>query len=300
AVTNAGADAEKGNAPKLPPWAKPWVAPPTPEVEPDTAAEPPPEKQEPGTVGSGGLPSWLADAVSAPSQEESTGAVGRQERGLPTDEHGDGPTSGGNDGLGWLTQAADSHKPSAAASGITSTAGVGSSNSDAGADWLAVAKSSGQAKHNKRSSAVKRPSVGAAAPGGWMSSGKLGLPTGDGSDDDQAGKTSGSGGVAKPKKNKKARGSVSGTGGPGGWLSAGALGVPAKDESDEEEGSGGDNDRRGAAVTIETQTDDDIEAATRGAAKKGNTRRLPPWAKPYVPPDPIPEVVPDTAAEPTI
>ncbi|CAB1112512.1 unnamed protein product [Ectocarpus sp. CCAP 1310/34] len=276
AVTKAGTDAEKGNASKLPPWAKPWVAPPTPEVKPDTAAEPPPEKQE------------------------STGAVGMKERGPVTDEHGDGPTSGGNDGLGWLTQAADSHKPSAAAVGIQSTAMVGSSDGDAGTDWLAVATSSGQAKHNKRSSAVKRPFVGAAAPGGWMSSGKLGLPTGDGSDDNQAGKTSGSGGVAKPKKNKKARGSVSGTGGPGGWLSAGALGVPAKDESDEEEGSGGEKDRRGAAVNIETQTDNDIEAATRGAAEKGDTRKLPPWAKPYVPPDPTQEVVPDTAAESTI
>ncbi|CAM9447366.1 unnamed protein product [Ectocarpus sp. 8 AP-2014] len=250
------------------------------------------EKGEPATSGVS-VSDWLAAAATTgtASGKESTNALGEER------DQQDGEASGGSDGLSWLTQAADSHKPSAAASGIPSTAGVDSSEGDAGADWLAVAKSSGQAK---RSPAVKRPSVGAAAPGGWMSSGKLGLSTGDGSDDDQAGKTSGSGGVAKPKKKKKARGSVSGTGGPGGWLSSGALGVPAKDESDEEEGSGGDNDRRGAAVTIETQTDDDIEAATRGAAEKGNTRKLPPWAKPYVPPDPIPEVVPDTAAEPTI
>lgn len=227
-----------------------------------------------------------------PPRQESTNAVGEER------DQQDGEASGGSDGLSWLTQAASNHTPSAAATVVPSTGGVDSSDGDVGADWLAVAQSSGRAKHNKRSSAVKRPSVGAAAPGGWMSSGKLGLATGDGSDDDQDGKTSGSGGAAKPKKKKKARGSVSAASGPGGWLSAGALGLSAQDESDEEEGGGGDDNRRGAAVTIETQTDDDIEAATRGAAEKGHTRTLPPWAKPYVPPDPIPEVVPDTAAEP--
>ncbi len=181
----------------------------------------------------------------------------------------------------------------------------GRGNSAEGDDWLAVATSSGQAKRKSPPGPSARPLV-AAAPatqGGWMSAGKLGLPTGDDSDEDGAGKIGGGGStavaVATPKKKKKTGPSSPTAGGPGGWLGSGALGVPVEDDNDEDsrDGGGGDDSGRGAAVTIETQTEDDIGAVTeRGAVEKGDAPKLPPWAKPWTPP-PKPEVVPDAKPE---
>lgn len=212
--------------------------------------------------------------------QKNSDALG-QERALEADEGGVGQVSGGNDGLGWLTQAAS--KDTAAATPATPSV----------PDWLDDAKSRGTTKHNKSSTAAKRASIGSAAPGGWMSSGKLGLSTGDdGSGEDQAGKTDRGSAKARKKKKQQSRGSVSAAGGPAGWLSSGALGVPAQDESDDD---GGDSDGgRPLMATTETQTEDNIEAATKTA----NGPKLPPWAKPWTPPPPEPEAEPDTAPDP--
>lgn len=209
--------------------------------------------------------------------QKNSDALG-QERALEANERGGGQASGGNDGLGWLTEAAS--KDTAATTPTTPSA----------PDWLADAKSRGTTKHNKRSTAAKRASIGSAAPGGWMSSGKLGLSTGDDdSDEDQAGKTGrGSAKSRKKKKKQQSRGSVSAAG----WLSSGALGVPAQDESDED---GDDSDGgRPSMVTTETQTEDNIE----GASKSANGPKLPPWAKPWTPPSPEAGAETDTAPDP--
>ncbi|CAM9691092.1 unnamed protein product, partial [Ectocarpus fasciculatus] len=206
------------------------------------------------------------------------------ERAVDADEPGGGQASGGNDGLDWLTEAASTDTAAAAPAAPSAP------------DWLADAKSRGTTKNNNSAKVAKRASIGsAAAPGGWMSSGKLGLSTGDGSDEEQADKTDrGSGMPRKQKKKKKKqnRGSISAGGGPAGWLTSGALGAPAHDESDED-GSDSD-DGRPLMVTAETQTEDDIDEATKTA----NGPKLPPWAKPWTPPSPEPEAEPDTAPEP--
>lgn len=175
-----------------------------------------------------------------------------------------------------------------------------------GDDWLAIAKSSSQTKRKSLSgpAAGRSKAAAPAAPGGWMSSGKLGLSTGDESDEKNVDKAGGlATTTAKPKKKKKqTKGpSSAAAGGPGGWLGSGALGVPTEDDEDDEDGGGdggvGSDDGRGVAVTIETQTEDDIEAVTeRGAAEKASATKLPPWAKPWTPP-PKPEVVPEAPAE---
>lgn len=181
----------------------------------------------------------------------------------------------------------------------------GPENSAVGDDWLSIAKSGGQIKRKSPPSPAARHSV-AATQGGWMSSGRLGLPAGDSSDEGDVGTTGGGGGStaaapAKPKKHKKQAGRSSPTaGGPAGWLGSGALGVPAEDGSDEDDGGGGgggSDDGRGVGVTIETQTEDDIHAVTeKGTVEKEDAPKLPPWAKPWVPP-PKPEVAPETAPE---
>ncbi|CAN0572191.1 unnamed protein product, partial [Ectocarpus sp. 12 AP-2014] len=89
-----------------------------------------------------------------------------------------------------------------------------------------------------------------------------------------------------------ARGSVSVASGPEGWLSSGALGVPEEERDDDDDGGGGDG--QPILVTMETQTEDDIE----GVTERGNVSKLPPWAKPYVPP-PKDDVVPKSTADST-
>ena len=250
--------------------------------------------------------------VPAPPHDESS-PVPRQEQPA-----GGAPDKTGEEEVDWLGAALTGNIPS---SSIKRTPGTepsptneegGPEDRAVGDDWLALAKSSGQAKRKSPPSPTARHSV-VASPGGWMSSGKLGLPTDDDSDEGAAGKPGGGGGStgaapAKPKKHKKRAGQSSPTaGGPAGWLSSGALGIPAEDESDDDDGDGdgdgggggGSDDRRGVGVTIETQTEDDIQAVTdQGAIKKETAPKLPPWAKPWTPP-PKPEVVPETAPEVT-
>lgn len=173
-------------------------------------------------------------------------------------------------------------------------------------DWLSVAKASGQKKNKPQANAPPAKRAAApAVPAGWMSSGKLGLPADD-DDEDFAGKPSeGEGsaaaaaGASSRKKRKKARGSVSNASGPGGWLTSGALGVEPRGESDDDDDDAGDGQptARGEGITIETQTEDDIEAVTKsGVVEKVGESKLPPWAKPHVPP-PKTEKVEDTPAE---
>ena len=210
--------------------------------------------------------------------------------------------SDGNDnvgGLSWLTiAAAPSKSANPAPAGTSSCAAV---DLDSGNDWLAAATSSDHTKPKPRVAASTGKATAApAAPGGWMSSGKLGLATEEDSDQDNAG-TAGAGGSAasttagiKPRKRKQPRGVEPVAGGPGAWISAGALGVSPEAESDEEEDHGHAGGGKGIGVTIETQTEDDIEAVTEtGTTDKGGAPKLPPWAKPWSPP-PKPQVLPDT------
>lgn len=198
----------------------------------------------------------------------------------------DGAGDGDVGGLSWLTNAAQNTVRSAATpAGTPSAAEAGSGN-----DWLAAAKSSGHTKlkPNQGATGARRASNGNAAPAGWMSSGKLGLPTGSDSDED------GGGGpvtaiAGKPKKGKQTGEAASG---PGGWLSSGALGVPAEDAGDEDGDGDGGGDGRAVMVTMDTQTEDDIEAVT----ERGDAPKLPPWAKPWTPP-PKPEALPDDTPE---
>ena len=245
---------------------------------------------------------YLHENVTPPQQGAS--ATAGDERGKGANEQAN---TNGDGGLDWLTKAATgSSKPStttpAQAAAPSAAPAVDGSCAEED-DWLAVAKSTGQTKRKSHNSPAAGSSVAvaSAAPGGWMSSGKLGLPTGDGSDEDDAGKTGG--GSAKAKKKKQTRRASLSAGGPPGWLGSGALGVPAGGESDEDDVGGGvgggSGDARGVGVTIETQTDENIEAVTKGeTVQKENAPKLPPWAKPWVPP-PKPEVVPDAAPEVT-
>ena len=240
-------------------------------------------------------------------QETSTAA--RDENGQGTDEQGD---SNGEGGLDWLTSVATGNSTASVTSAqATEPSAAPAVNGSAieDDDWLAVAKSTSQASRHKshNSSPATRSSAAAApaAPGGWMSSGKLGLPTGGGSDEGDAGET-GDGSTNTKNRKKQPRKAASSAGGPTGWLGSGALGVPAEDGSDEEDvgdgdggGGGGNGDGRGVGVTIETQTEDDIQAVTeKGAIEKDKAPKLPPWAKPWVPP-PKPEVEPDDTPEVT-
>ena len=227
-----------------------------------------------------------------PTLQQSTAAQGA-EPGPASTDGGDGNGNGDGGGLSWLTNVGGSPVPTAAPIGKSST-----SEDNAGNDWLAAATSSGQTKNKPPQSAAasKRGSptpTSDSGGGGWMSSGKLGLPTGDDSDED--GENGPVAAAAKPKKGKQTGGGVSAASGPGGWLGSGGLGIPAEEESDEDDGGGGGGGGRAVMVTMETQTEDDIEEVT----KNGGTRKLPPWAKPWTPP-PKPEVVPDPVPEPSI
>lgn len=219
---------------------------------------------------------WAAVQEAPGGGAEVTGAVATGQG-----DNGDGG------GLSWLTQAAGDPAPSATAA-LTGTSSA--AEADSGNDWLTIAQSSGKKKtiSTPSATAAKGAVGGSAAPGGWMSSGKLGVPTGDDSDDDDAGK--GAATTAKSKKKNRAKGAVSAASGPGGWLNSGALGVPTEDDSDED---GGDGSIQPMLVTIETQTEDDIDAIT----ERGSAPALPPWAKRWTP-KPQPEDVPDAAPEP--
>lgn len=205
-----------------------------------------------------------------------------------------GGGDGGDVGLSWLTNVAESQAPATAKpTGASSPA-----ERESGSDWLSVAKSSGQSQSKPRVTAPAANPAASAAPGGWMSSGKVGIWTVDDSDQDDPGKVGGgsAAATAKNKKKKQAGEATSAASVPGGWLGTGALGVPTEDEryGDDDRSDGGGH---GVGVTIETQTADDIEAVTKGRAiEKENAPTLPPWAKRWVPP-PKPEVVPDAAPE---
>lgn len=199
---------------------------------------------------------------------------------------------GDGGGLSWLTEAAgDPAHPAATPVGTPPAAEV-----DSGNDWLAAAKSTCQAKLKPTQSAIgnRRASNGNAAPAGWMSSGKLGLPAGSDSDEDGgSGSVAAVGAAAKPRKGKQVRdAAASVAGGAGGWLGSAALGVPAEDESDGDGDVEDSGDGRAVMATTETQTEEDIAAVT----ERGDAPKLPPWAKPWTPPA-KPEVVPDDAPE---
>ena len=214
---------------------------------------------------------------------------------------GSGGDDGGGGGLSWLTNAATQSVP--ATTVPTGTSSAVEVDLDSGNDWLTAATSSGHAKPKPSVAASTGKVTSPAAPGGWMSSGKLGLSTEEDSGQDNAG-TAGAGGSAasttagiKPRKQKQDRAVEPVAGGPGAWISAGALGVSPEAARDEEE----DHDHAGGGkvmlVTMETQTEDDIEAVTEtGATEKGGAPKLPPWAKPWIP-SPKPQVVSDPAPE---
>eukprot|EP00752_Nemacystus_decipiens_P017433 g15627.t1 len=286
AVTKGGA-VEKDNAPRLPPWAKPWVPPPKAEVVPDAATEVASAPTEETGKKEPEMPDWLTAAAGASSQKDPPASGDGQAGSVTTgQDHAD---EGGGGGLSWLTNVAqDTVPPTATPTGASSAAEAGSGN-----DWLAAAKSSGQAKLKPTQGAigVRRASNGTAAPAGWMSSGKLGLPSGGDSDEDGGGGSDATATKANKRKRSRARPSSS-VGGPAGWLSSGALGAPTEDESDEDGDGDGGGHGRAVMVTMDTQTEDDIEAVT----ERGDAPKLPPWAKPWTPP-PKPEVAPDDPPE---
>lgn len=209
-------------------------------------------------------------------------------------------SGGDGEGLDWLTMAATAAPPVVSSAPGAMESAVDDAEVDGGLDWLAVAKSSGQKKSKPQvTAAVAKGTAAPAAPGGWMSSGKLGISTED-EDDDIVGTTNGGdssagAGAGKAKKRKQVRGSVSAASGPGGWLLSGSLGAEPEEESEDDDGGGDAKvSARGVGITIETQTEDDIEAVTgKGAVEKAAASKLPPWAKPYVP---LPQTteVPDT------
>lgn len=134
-----------------------------------------------------------------------------------------------------------------------------------------------------------------------MTSGKLGVATEDDSDGDSGG---GGGRKAGATTRKKSGAKTGGTkppalSGPGGWLGSGALGVPTEDESDDDGDVGGSGGGGPVMVSLETQTDEDIE----GIVKRGEVPKLPPWAKRWTPPVPEPVVVesePSVEAPPAV
>lgn len=213
----------------------------------------------------------------------------------------------GGGGLDWLVQAASQHPNSTTASpdellaasllGSPIPAPSATSGSGGGLAWLTAATSSshrvqaGKKKPNVAQKPIRRTS-GSGAFGGWITSVKLGVSTGNHSDEDGGGGMGTSGSAAgKPKSGSKR--SASAASGPGGWLSAGALGVPVNSDSDEEGNTRGTNSRdRPLMMSFETQTDDDIE----GIVKRGEVPKVLPWAKRWTPP-PEPVLEPEPTVE---
>lgn len=174
-----------------------------------------------------------------------------------------------------------------------------------GLDWLAAATAlSDNAKTVQRPARTAQkllPSkAGPAAPGGWMTSGKLGISTTDDSDAIDEGGGSGDGATSgkaagAQKKTEKTDAAALARSGPGGWLSLGAFGVQVEDRKDEDAADGSrpsNGGRHPDMVSGETQTDDDIEEIV----KRGGAPNFPPWAKRWSPP-PEPVVKPEPSAE---
>lgn len=208
---------------------------------------------------------------------------------------------------------------------VAPTAGDASSDT-CGLNWLSAAAIGGQRarRPSAAGAAMRRRSLstsknpGAPTVGvGWLTSGKLGVSTEDGSDDEGGSTIAavGAAGIKGKNKNSSASkgkkqkddqststNSVSATpGAPGGWLAAaissGTLGVVGDDGIEEEVGQDGSDGDGPAMITTETQWDEGGGEAVAKAAES----KLPPWAKKWTPPpaDPAPPVVeeqPITAA----
>lgn len=224
---------------------------------PTQAAETSSAVDDKGDDGSGGL-DWLAQAAIGSTARPATDKLEAPPATAATSQSGETPTEDG--GLSWLTAAIT---PGGAQTKTTRV--------DDTAPYTNTVKR-------------KKSSTAAAVSGGWMTSVKLGLGSGEGGmeDNDAVGKSTedSAQGQNKPKKAKKDSPSVSASG-PGGWLVSGGHEMFLDRESDVddlEDGGGGSQ----AAVTVETQTEDDIE----GIVKKAAAPKLPPWAKPWTPPPP--------------
>lgn len=195
-------------------------------------------------------------------------------------------------------------------------AGAAASDPDGGGsglDWLTVAGAQvgvrGATTRHDSPKEARKDSVPATAPGGWMTSGKLGVSTEDVSDDDAAGGVKVDNGGAKKRgvgerdkstaKGKKTVGDAgeapAAASGAGGWLASGTLGVKLDDEESDQGDAVNRGDTSGPAmVSLKTQTEDDIE----GIVKRENEPKLPPWAKRWIPPAPEPEeVLPESPPE---
>lgn len=152
------------------------------------------------------------------------------------------------------------------------------------------------AARGKRPSGTSPPRSGG---GGWLVAGKMGLSADDSDDNDtKLTDSSGVGGTASqttPGKNamksaKKKRGEGGGPemvaplGGASGWLTAavatGQLGVPGDDDEDKGGDTNPSDEGHSPGVTVETQTDENIEQAIKESTKPS----LPPWAKPWTSP----------------
>lgn len=152
------------------------------------------------------------------------------------------------------------------------------------------------AARGKRPSGTSPPRSGG---GGWIVAGKMGLSADDSDDKDtKLTDPSGVGGTTSqttPGKKainsaKKKRGEGGGPemvaplGGASGWLTAavatGQLGVPGDDDEDKDRDANPDDEGPSPGVTVETQTDENIEQAM----KESTGPRLPPWAKPWTSP----------------
>lgn len=235
---------------------------------------------------------WVPEPCLFANTLQGTPKAKTEETGLTTAKLGNArERDGDKGGLSWLTDAAGNTGPAAA----TPTGASSAAEPESEGDWLSVAKSSVRTLSKSRVVGPAANAALSAAPGGWMSSGKLGVSTEDDSDQDDTGKVGR--GSAKSKKKRQAREAASTASVSGGWLGSGGLGIPAEDESGDEDEESHGGGGHGVGVTIETQTEDDIEAAIEGGAiEKGDAPKLPPWAKPWVPP-PKPEVVPDAVPE---
>ncbi|CAM9687327.1 unnamed protein product [Scytosiphon promiscuus] len=260
-----------------------------------------------------GVPDWLQSTAPKPTVPTEKKLI-ESPAGVPGVPEAAGNAEAGEE-VDWLgaalqgtSLAVGSSKPAAEKAGTIDV-------QQGGDDWLAIAKSTNHKKRESKSRSTVDPPAAASAASGWMSSGKLGLPAGDDSEEDVASKIGVSGstdrrssrGRTTSKKKKKTGQTSPTTSGPAGWLSAGALGIPTEDESDDNSAGssrgGGVSDRvKGQAVTIETQTEEDIATITKGGVvEKPNSPKLPPWAKPWVPPaepEAAPDPAPDTSSAP--
>lgn len=192
----------------------------------------------------------------------------------------------------------------------------------AGLDWLSAAAIEGKKAQRRPSTASAKRSVQGlskqhmppptptAGPGDWLTSGKLGVLTGDDSDAEDVGAQPGAstGNVSKsksPKKNKKGKSkrktSDAGVGPeavPGGWLAAGiasgTLGVADAPGNDDDSQSGHDED--GVKMTTSSTQWEEGDGEEK---LKAPVTTLPPWAKKWTPPIPDPPPA-DEKEEPAV